>query len=196
MTPQIAAFFAEIGLEATPELVAVSKELGLREGSDFIELDKDDVTSLQRCMPKIPGKRFKKKVEDLKVRRGPLSLRTVFSLRAPLLRARALALTAWPLAQWKQAAAAAAAAAPPAATSVSDSPRCAEVLPPSLRRGVPSALALTAPQPCPDCLSGGAGIRQEGGPGDADLAGRAEVRGHVQGRQEGGPGDAHLAERA
>ena len=83
MTPQIAAFFAEIGLEATPELVAVSKELGLREGSDFIELDKDDVTSLQRCMPKIPGKRFKKKVEDLKVRRGPLSLRTSFSLRAP-----------------------------------------------------------------------------------------------------------------
>ena len=70
LKPEIAAFFAEIGLESTPELVAISKDLGLVEASDFIELDKDDVTSLQQCMPKIPGKKFVKKVEDLKVRRG------------------------------------------------------------------------------------------------------------------------------
>ena len=68
--PEITAFFDELELEVTPELVAVFKELGLNRVSNFLDLDKDDVTSLQRCMPKIPGKKFVKKVEDLKVRRG------------------------------------------------------------------------------------------------------------------------------
>ena len=68
--PEITAFFAEIDLDVTPELGTAVKDLGLSRVPDFLDLDEEDLDSLQLCMPKIPGKKFKKKVEDLKVRRG------------------------------------------------------------------------------------------------------------------------------